>query len=149
MSDLLLLVTAYVDLEVHLPFAQRLGIGDHPIPAFEGEDVADLQYVTHLVRRHASAIREVDAVAIVADHRCTSTPVAHPLRRWGRGDPDHDRHPGREPRGDRIPRDAGASYGAAPRRRSQVVTNGDQTPNGAPRRPTPRPQRQAQALRPG
>jgi hypothetical protein len=27
----------------------------------------------------------VDAVAIVADHRCTSTPVAHPLRRWGAG----------------------------------------------------------------
>ena len=85
MSDLLLLVTAYVDLEVHLPFAQRFGVGDQPIPAFEGEDVADLQYVAHVVRRHASAILEVDAVAIVADNRGTSTPVAHPLRRWGAG----------------------------------------------------------------
>jgi hypothetical protein len=35
--DLLFLDTADVDLEVHVPFAQRLGVGDHPILAFEGE----------------------------------------------------------------------------------------------------------------
>jgi hypothetical protein len=38
-SELFLLGTAYVDLEVHVPFAQRLGVGDHPILAFEREDV--------------------------------------------------------------------------------------------------------------
>jgi hypothetical protein len=112
MSDLFLLGTAYVDLEVHLSFAQRLGVGDHPTPAFEGEDVADLQYVAHVVRRHAWAILEVDAVAIVADHRLDFyTRGASSTRLDGVSDPDHDRHPGREPGGDRIPRDAGASYG--------------------------------------
>jgi hypothetical protein len=47
MSDLLLPGTAYVDLEVHLPFAQRLGVGDHPIPALQAG------------RFRASAISEV------------------------------------------------------------------------------------------
>jgi hypothetical protein len=42
-SGLFPLGGADVDLEVHVPLAQHLGIGDDPAPAFKGDVVADLQ----------------------------------------------------------------------------------------------------------
>jgi hypothetical protein len=70
-----------VDLEVHVPLAQYPGIGDDPRRAFEGDPVADLQDLTDVVRRHVTAVLEVDAIAVAADHGRTSTPVARPRLR--------------------------------------------------------------------
>ena len=72
-SGLFPLGGADVDLEVHVPLAQHLGIGDDPAPAFKGDVVADLQDLADVVRRHVTAVLEVDAVAVAADHGRTST----------------------------------------------------------------------------
>lgn len=70
----LLLLGADVDLEVHVPLAQDLGVGDDPVPVFEGDVVADLQDLADVVRRHVTAVRKVDAVAVAADHGRSTTP---------------------------------------------------------------------------
>jgi hypothetical protein len=60
-SGLFLLGAADVDLEIHVPLAQHLGIGDDSVPAFEGDVVADLQDLADVVGRHDMAVLEVDA----------------------------------------------------------------------------------------
>jgi hypothetical protein len=63
-----------VDLEVHVPLAQDLRVGDDPVPVFEGDVVADLQDLADVVRRHVTAVRKVDAVAVAAGHGRSTTP---------------------------------------------------------------------------
>ena len=75
-SGLFLLDATDADLEVHVPLAQDLGVRNDPVLAFEVDRVADLQDGADVVRRYASCVFKVDAVAVAADHRWTSTRAA-------------------------------------------------------------------------